>query len=43
MLNISQKSLAKYIKNHYYKTFTELITERILIEAKRELYLTNKQ
>ena len=42
MLNISQKSLAKYIKNHYYKTFTELITERILIEAKRELYLTNK-
>jgi AraC family transcriptional activator of pobA len=42
MLNISQKSLAKHVKKHYYKTFTELITERILIEAKRELYLTNK-
>ncbi|MCX2679014.1 helix-turn-helix domain-containing protein [Galbibacter sp. EGI 63066] len=42
MLNISQKALAKLIKQYYQKTFTELITERILIEAKRELYLTNK-
>lgn len=42
MLNISQKALAKVVKQYYQKTFTALITERILIEAKRELYLTNK-
>ena len=29
-------------KNHFNKTITELISERIVIEAKRELYLTNK-
>ncbi len=41
-LNISPKALAKITKLHFNKTLTELITERIVIEAKRELYLTNK-
>jgi YesN/AraC family two-component response regulator len=42
MLNISPKALAKITKNHFNKTITDLISERIVIEAKRELYLTNK-
>jgi AraC family transcriptional activator of pobA len=41
-LNISPKALAKITKSHFNKTLTELISERIIIEAKRELYLTNK-
>jgi len=41
-LNISVKALAKITKTHFNKTITELISERIIIEAKRELYLTNK-
>lgn len=32
----------KLPKNHFNKTITNLISERIIIEAKRELYLTNK-
>jgi len=42
MLNISAKALAKLTKSHFNKTLTNLIAERIVIEAKRELYLTNK-
>lgn len=42
MLNISAKALAKLAKTHFNKTITDLIAERIIIEAKRELYLTNK-
>lgn len=42
MLNISTKALAKIAKIHFHKTLTELISERIVIEAKRELYLTSK-
>ena len=42
MLNISSKALAKITKNYFNKTITELISERIIIEAKRELYLTQK-
>lgn len=42
LLNISTKALAKMTKNHFNKTLTNLIAERIIIEAKRELYLTNK-
>ena len=42
LLNITPKSLAKITKNHFNKTLTNLIAERIIIEAKRELYLTNK-
>ena len=41
-LNISAKALAKIVKGYFNKTLTELISERIIIEAKRELYLTNK-
>jgi len=41
-LNISPNALAKITKKHFNKTLTTLITERIIIEAKRELYLTNK-
>jgi AraC family transcriptional regulator, transcriptional activator of pobA len=42
LLNISSKALAKITKTHFNKTLTALISERIIIEAKRELYLTNK-
>ena len=42
MLAISPKALAKLTKTHFNKTLTDLISERIIIEAKRELYLTNK-
>ncbi|MDP4149363.1 MAG: helix-turn-helix domain-containing protein [Bacteroidota bacterium] len=41
-LNISAKALGRITKTHFNKTLTELISERIIIEAKRELYLTNK-
>jgi len=36
------KGLATLLKKHYSRTFTQLMSERLLIEAKRELYLTNK-
>ena len=42
ILNISPNALAKLVKSHYNKTLTNLITERIIIEAKRELYMTHK-
>lgn len=42
LLNISAKALAKLSKNYFNKTLTDLISERIVIEAKRELYMTNK-
>jgi YesN/AraC family two-component response regulator len=42
ILNISANALAKITKTHFNKTLTDLIAERIIIEAKRELYLTNK-
>jgi AraC family transcriptional regulator, transcriptional activator of pobA len=42
LLNISPNALAKITKRHFNKTLTNLIAERIIIEAKRELYLTNK-
>ncbi|MDX2188752.1 MAG: helix-turn-helix domain-containing protein [Bacteroidota bacterium] len=42
LMNISPKSLAKITKTYFNKTITDLISERIIIEAKRELYLTNK-
>ena len=41
-LNISSKALARLTKTHFNKTLTDLISDRIIIEAKRELYLTNK-
>lgn len=42
LLNISAKALAKITRNHFNKTLTNMIAERIVIEAKRELYLTSK-
>jgi AraC family transcriptional regulator, transcriptional activator of pobA len=42
LLNISPKALAKSTKSYFNKTLTSLIAERIVIEAKRELYLTSK-
>lgn len=42
ILSISLKALSKIVKTHLNKTLTALISERIIIEAKRELYLTNK-
>lgn len=42
LLNISASALAKITKSYFNKTITNLISERILIEAKRELYLTDK-
>ena len=42
LLNITSKALAKITKTHFNKTLSDLIAERIIIEAKRELYLTNK-
>jgi len=42
LLYISPKALAKITKSHFNKTLSGLINERIIIEAKRELYLTDK-
>jgi AraC-like DNA-binding protein len=42
MLQISPKSLGKLTKKHFGKTPGDLIAERLVIEAKRQLYLTNK-
>ena len=42
LLNISSNALAKLVRLHFNKTLTNLITERIIIEAKRELYMTSK-
>lgn len=42
LLHISPKALARITKEYFNKTLTDLISERIIIEAKRELYLTNK-
>src|SRR5664279_2195104 len=42
LLYITPKALAKITKSHFNKTPSSLINERIIIEAKRELYLTDK-
>jgi AraC-like DNA-binding protein len=42
LLHISSKVLARITRSFYNKTITALISERIIIEAKRELYLTSK-
>ncbi len=42
LLNISPKALAKIAKKHFNKTLSSIINDRIVIEAKTELYLTNK-
>lgn len=42
ILNITPKALGRITKQHFNKTLTDLIAERIVIEAKRALYLTSK-
>lgn len=42
LLHISPNALAKMVKKYFNKTLTEMIAQRIVIEAKRELYLTGK-
>ncbi|KAA2242724.1 AraC family transcriptional regulator [Chitinophaga agrisoli] len=42
ILHISPKALGRITKAYFNKTLTALISERIIIEAKRELYLTSK-
>jgi len=42
ILHMTPKNLAKISKQYFNKTLTTLIAERVIIEAKRELYLTNK-
>lgn len=42
MLYVTPIALSRVTKNHFNKTPSDLITERIIVEAKRELYLTDK-
>lgn len=42
VLKISARSLAKLTKTHLNKTLTNLITDRIILAAKTDLYLTGK-
>ncbi|MDJ1505366.1 AraC family transcriptional regulator [Xanthocytophaga agilis] len=42
LLNVTPTTLARITKIHFNKTLSDLINERIIIEAKRELYLTGK-
>jgi AraC family transcriptional activator of pobA len=42
VLHLTPKALGRITKQHFNKTLTDLIAERIIIEAKRELYLTSK-
>ncbi|MDJ1483638.1 AraC family transcriptional regulator [Cytophagaceae bacterium YF14B1] len=42
LLNITLNTLTRITKTHFNKTLSDLINERIIIEAKRELYLTGK-
>lgn len=41
LLNMSPKALAKLTRKHFSKTLTFLIAERIIVEARRQLYLTS--
>lgn len=42
LLHLTPKALGKVAKKYFNKSLTTLISERIIIEAKRELYLTSK-
>lgn len=42
LLNISPNALSRLVKTHFNKTLTDLITERIIIQAKSELYMTSR-
>ncbi|SHN43884.1 AraC family transcriptional regulator [Chitinophaga sp. CF418] len=42
LLNMTVKNLGKIVREYHGRTPTDMITERIIVEAKRELYLTSK-
>lgn len=42
LLNISAPVLNRTAKSHFSKTLSQLIADRIILEAKRQLYLTSK-
>ena len=42
LLNISTPVLNRTVKHHFSKTLSQLISDRIILEAKRQLYLTSK-
>lgn len=42
ILHVTPIALGRVTKNHFNMTLSDLITERIIVEAKRELYLTDK-
>jgi len=42
LLNTPIKTLGRIVKNHFQRTLTEIISERIIMEAKRELNFTSK-
>lgn len=42
LLNVSTKSLSRLTRSHFNKSLSELIADRVFIEAKRELYLSSK-
>ena len=42
LLSIPVKTLGRIVKSHFQRTLTEIISERIVMEAKRELNLTSK-
>jgi AraC-like DNA-binding protein len=42
MLYVTTKTLSKISKSYYNKTLSNIINDRIITEAKRELYLTKK-
>ena len=41
-MHLTPKALGRLTKKHFHKTPSDLIQERSVIEAKRELYLTDK-
>lgn len=42
LLNLSVKTLNRMVKQHLEKTVSDMISERIITQAKHELYLSNK-
>jgi len=42
LLNIPTKTLGRIVKNHFQITLTEIIAERVIMEAKRELNFTSR-
>jgi len=42
LLNIPIKTLGRIVKNHFQRTLTDIISDRIVMEAKRELNFTSK-